>query len=65
MKEAENKPTLEDCKKVILEINKDIPQSDEQLLNKAHWLYMLNRLNFWEDMPILLELIKYEIKKVK
>ncbi len=56
----ESKPTIEKCLEVIRELNKDIPQSEELIKHKANWLYMLNRLDFWQDMPVLLELIKYK-----
>lgn len=59
----EKKPTIEQCLTAIKELNNDIPQSEELLKQKANWLYLLNRLSFWEDLPILLDIVKYERDK--
>lgn len=56
-------PTIEECLKVVKEINDGSSQTEEELKHKANWLYMLNRLNFWQDMPILIEIIQHEIKQ--
>jgi hypothetical protein len=55
-------PTIEECLATIRELNKENNETEENLKHKANWLYMLNRLKFWDDMPILIELIQYEIK---
>jgi hypothetical protein len=59
----ETKPTIEECLATIRELNKGNNESEENLKHKANWLYMLNRLKFWEDMPVLIELIQYEVKQ--
>jgi hypothetical protein len=59
----ETKPTIEECLATIRELNKQNEQTEEQLKHKANWLYMLNRLKFWEDMPVMIEIIQYEIKQ--
>lgn len=59
----ETKPTIEECLATIRELNKGNNESEENLKHKANWLYMLNRLKFWEDMSVLIELIQYEVKQ--
>ena len=56
-------PTIEECLATIRELNKGNSESEENLKHKANWLYMLNRIKFWDDMPILIELIQYEVKQ--
>ena len=55
-----DQPDIEKCIesiKIICEGNND---STEVIKHKANWLYMLNRLDFFKDLPILIELIEYE-----
>ena len=59
----ETKPTIEECLATIRELNKQNQQTEEQLKHKANWLYMINRLKFWEDVPVMIEIIQYEIKQ--
>lgn len=61
----ETKPTMSDCLEAVTKINEGIPNTEELLMHKARWLYMLNRLNFWNDMPVMLDIIKYEIEVKK
>ncbi len=58
----ETKPTMKDCLEAVIKINEGVPNTQELLMQKARWLYMMHRLNFWNDMPILLDIIKYEIR---
>lgn len=59
-----NPPTIEECLKVVKQLNeKPNPNATEvELKHKANLLYLLNRLNFWEDVPILLEFVKHEVE---
>jgi hypothetical protein len=59
----ETKPTIEECLETIRHLNKQNQQTEEELKHKANWLYILNRLNFWEDMPVMIQMIQYEIKQ--
>lgn len=52
---------LEKMYEAVRELNKGIEQSDELLWQKARWAYMLNKISFWDDLPILMDLINYEI----
>jgi len=52
------KPTYEDCLKVISDITKDKKFTQEELEYRACLLYFINRIDFWEDFPILYKLIK-------
>jgi len=61
----ETKPTLNDCLEVVVKINEGIPNTKELLMHKARWLYMLNRLSFWNDLPVMLDIIKHEIELEK
>ena len=54
------KPTIEECREAVNELTKDLNFSEEELKHRTRWLYLLNRLSFWDDMPILLEEIKYQ-----
>jgi hypothetical protein len=55
-----SKPTIEQCLATIRELNKDVPQPEELLKQKANWLYLLNRLSFWDDIPVLMDIVNYE-----
>jgi len=59
----EQKPTIKKCLEVVRELNKGLPATEEQLKDKANWLYMLNRLSFFDDIPILLEIVFYDRKQ--
>lgn len=55
-----SQPSIEKCNETIEQICKGMENSPELIKHKANWLYILQRLSFWKDMPVLLELIKYE-----
>lgn len=62
----EPKPTMTDCLNAVKKINEGTECSDEKIQHNARWLYMLNRLDFWNDMPVMLDIIKQEVsKKIK
>ena len=59
--------TIDECYKAISEINKDniVILTEDEIRYRANWLYFLNRLNFWEELPYLIELIQQEIQRDK
>lgn len=57
------KPTLDECKKVIIDLVSGSECSDAEIMQRARLLYFLNRLSFWDDMPILFDLINHEKNK--
>ncbi len=62
--ERDMNPSLETCIKTVREINKNNPLATEEvIIQNARWLYFINRLSFWEDIPVLIDLIKYEKQK--
>jgi hypothetical protein len=57
-------PTIEECVNIVREINKDVPNvNEEELKHRANWLYILNRLNFFDDVPVLLQIINKEVER--
>jgi hypothetical protein len=63
--EEQTLPKIDECLNGIKQICENDNDSDELLKHKANWIYILNKLNFWDDVPILLEILKYEIKNKK
>ncbi len=55
-------PTLDECIEAVRKINEGISSDEDKITNNARWLYILNRINFWNDMPIVTALINQEIK---
>jgi hypothetical protein len=58
-------PTLEKCREGINEICKDMRFSEEELQHRARILFLLSRLNFWDELPVLLDEIRYQKKLSK
>lgn len=63
METKENLPTIQACLATIKEICAGKNISEEELKHRARLLYLMNRLSFWNDLPVLLEEINYQRSK--
>ena len=61
----QEKLTIEKCLETVKELCVDTNESEEALNNKANWLYIMNRLSFWNDMPVVIQMIQFEKQKTK
>lgn len=61
---VENPPTIEQCLHSITLICEGNGDSPEELQHKADLLYLLNRLDFFKDVPVLIKFIEYEKAKL-
>lgn len=66
----QEKITLEKCLEIVKSLNEGIliegkPQTEEILLQKARWLYFINRLEFWKEIPVLIDMLKWERENYK
>ena len=59
------KPTIETCLETIKGICEGKNFTEEQLKHRARILFLLNRLDFFDDMPILFEEINYQRELAK
>ena len=58
-------PTFEACLAATQKLNAGIPQTEETLLHKARWLYIISHFTTAEDMPVLMDFIQYEKQVTK
>ncbi len=56
-------PTIEQCVKGVREICAKQNFSEDELRHRARFIYLMARLDFWNEFPILLEEITYQRKK--
>lgn len=66
----QEKITLDKCLETVKSLNEGIlidgkPQTEGFLLQKARYLYLINRLDLLKDIPVLVDLIKYERENYK
>lgn len=62
METNETKPTLDECLVGIREVCKESDFSEDELLHRARILYLMNRLDFFNEMTVLLDEINYNKK---
>jgi hypothetical protein len=56
-------PDLNSCIESIKTICAGKDFSDEEIRHRARLLFLMNRLDFWNEFPILLEEIQYQKEK--
>jgi len=59
------KLTIDTCLASVKEICKENNFTEDELKHRARILYLLNKLNFWQDFPVLVEEIIYQKELAK
>lgn len=57
------KQSFAECEAAIQQICSGLDLPENELQSRARLLYLMNRLNFWEDMPVLLAELIYQRDK--
>lgn len=60
---GDGRSSIELCLKTIRELCEGKNFSEEEFLHRARLLYLLNRFEFWNDLPILFDFITEEVKR--